>query len=226
MAIAVVQHVGNSTAVSSNTCISTIVSSTNNVLIIAVMKNGSSDSVTSVTDNQLNTYVQATSAKRTNIATVDIWYCLNATAGVTTITTNWGIIDTVTRSNEVWEISGIITPAFDLANNAGATGAANVITGASVTTTGTSGIIVANLVVFSGTVTVNPAAGNTFTDGGDINNGNIVGNVSKISSSASAQNAAWGTSAAAATNINSVAAFKETFVASTSHLLSCCGAGA
>lgn len=205
----VIQHTGNSSSASGNTVATTITSSVAPLIVVAVAKNGDTDAVTSVTDNQSNTYLQATSARgQFGAATTDIWYCPNATAGVTTVTAHWGITSAFNRGNEVWEVGGLTAPILDIAAHNNTAGSGNVVTGATVTTTSTSGFVAAIVILGSGTVTQNPDSGNEFTSGGDTINGAINGAVSLISSAAGAHNPAWHTSGATPNQVDSVAAFK------------------
>ena len=210
MAITIIQHVGSSSSASSTDCATTITSSTANLLVVGVTKNADTDSVSSVTDNIGNVYLQVPNAHGIfGAASTDTWYCPNAAPGVTTVTVHWGVSSTSPRGNEVWEVSGFVAPILDIGNHGAVAGSGNVVTGATVTTTAVVGFISAIVLLGSGTVTLNPNTGNEFTSGGDTINGATYGAVSLISSTAAAHNAAWGTSGATPNECNSIAAFKE-----------------
>lgn len=209
---ALVQHANNNSTTNAATLAITTSSTSNKLLVVIGAKGADTDSISSVTDNQSNTYTQATSALGTlSSVMIDVWYCLNATSGVTTVTIHWATTSTANKQGEVYEFSGFTTPVFDLANHGSAAAVANVITGASVTTTATVGVIVAGSAAGQGTIDQNPNSGNSFTAGGDILAGGQIstGMVSKISSSASAQNATWHNTTATANEVNTIAAFKE-----------------
>lgn len=209
-AIAVVQHKKNSQISSGNTVPVTVTSTTNKLIVVATSRNGSSDSVSSVTDNIGNTYVQATSARGTfATATSDIWYCTNATSGVTTVTVTWGVTAATNRLAEVYEVSGYTTPILDVANHGNAAGSSNVITGASVTTNTTTDFVAA-IVLTAGTIDQNPNAGNECTAGGDVIDGTLVSaSCSILPATAASHNAAWHDTTATPNETNSIAAFKE-----------------
>lgn len=215
-AITITQHAKGSSSANSTDVAVTVSSTASKVLVVGTVRNGSTDTVSSVADNIGNTYVHATSSKAVfGAVTSDIWYCLNATSGVTTVTVHWGVTATTNKLAEVWEVAGFTTPVFDLANNGSNDGAANVITGASVTTTSTIGFIAAIVGDGNSDITQNPNAGNEFTSGGDIVDGtNFVGATSLISVTAAAHNSAWHTTSAAPHEVNSIAAFKESAVKS------------
>lgn len=211
-AIAIVQHNGAGSAVNSTDVAVTVSATTANLLVVAAVRNGSTDSVSSVSDNMGNTYSQASSARGTSSSiTSDIWYCANAVPGVTTVTVHWGATSITAKFGEVWEVSGFQAAVQDGGNHSGSSGVANVITGASITTTSTNGFAAAIVINGNSAIDQNPNGGNEFSSGGDIltTGSNNVGAVSLLSSTAVAHNAAWHATTATPNETNSIAAFKE-----------------
>lgn len=207
-----VQHKANTSTTNASTVAVTVTSTTANLIVVGAAKSADSDTIASVTDNIGNTYLQATTARgQFGSATTDIWYCLNAAPGVTSITIHFGATSTSNKQVEADEVSGFLSPAFDLANHSAGTGASNLITGATITTTSTNGFILAIALDGTGTIDQNPNGGNEFTSGGDIIGGGGIstGAVSLISSTAVSHGAVWHSTAATPHFANSIAAFKE-----------------
>lgn len=126
--------------------------------------------ITGITDNApggTNTYVQATNAfsRDGTFGFSDVWYCLSAKAGVTSITVA-APGSSGYRSTWVFEVSGIT--AFEVANHVGGVLATDFF-GAAVNTAG-PGFIVATAFV-NAAVTQNPKTGNEFNAGGNIDSG-------------------------------------------------------
>lgn len=171
--------------------------------------------VSGVTDNIGNTYTQATGAASSSVSgstTTDVWYCLSASAGVTTVTGTWsGAAWAGSKAVIVWEVQGMTTAAFDLAAHvSNGTGAANLDAGASVTTTGASGFVV-GVANTDNSIDLNPNTGNEFTSGGASDpSGTGWAGASLISSTAAAHQPVWHDTNPTSPYGASTAAFKDT----------------
>lgn len=92
MAITLIQSVNDGVPGDGShfTCPVTLTSSTSgSLLVVGISLGGDANTISSVTDNQSNTYIQVPNARGLMTArstTSDIWYCANAIAGVTTVT--------------------------------------------------------------------------------------------------------------------------------------------
>lgn len=200
------------------TCIVTGIGSTlQGSLIVVSAANVAGRTVTGVTDNLgTNVYVRATSAaavSTTGTLGSDIFYCLSANSGVTSVTITFsGAAGTDNKDGWVDEVTGFTTAAFDLANHVdNQTTAANVDTSAAIVTTSTNGFAMA-VCATAGSVTVNPKAGNEFSAGGDIAPTTTNAACALISSTAASHQAQW-TDSFGLTYCASIAAFKEGAVA-------------
>lgn len=218
MPITVTQHKsGHSTASATTVTVTTTSTGSGKLLVVAACNAGTRTVAASgVTDNIGNTYTQATNAAanaNSSVDNSDIWYCLSATSGVTTITITFtGSAGTFVKDAEAWEVSGFTSAAFDLAGhtNDNADGGDNVTDGTSVTTTSTTGFIVGAIKVPAGSVVdVNPNTGNEFTSGGDIASGTDSAFCSFISSTAAAHKPQWHHGNSFINSATSTAAFKE-----------------
>lgn len=213
-AIAVAHHTVNSVNTNGVTVAVTVTSTTGGNLLIVGTANEGGRTVSSVTDNKgggSNTYVQATSAASAGTAgNTDLWYCLNAGGGVTSVTITYsGAAGTFFKIGWVWEVSGFTTAAFDVANNLGnGSGSGTDDTGAAVTTTSTTGFVAAVLESASG-VQVNPKAGNEFSSGGDIDSNTLAASASLISATAATHTPVWTDFGSNQFITGSTAAFKE-----------------
>jgi hypothetical protein len=168
----IVQHLVAQTSANQTTVVATVTSTGSARLLVVALGNGGGRTVSTITDNIGNTYVQASGAAATETADTfgsDVWYVLSAASGVTTITVTFsGAAGTFNKQCFFWEVSGFTTAAFDGANAvSNGTTTASTATGAAVTTTSTNGFVV-GIVIPTQNVTGNPAAGNEFTSGGDI----------------------------------------------------------
>jgi len=219
--IALIQQIiSNSTTASQATVDATLTSTTGgNLIIVGAMADGSL-TVSSVTDNIGNTYTHATNANLTaNGRTTDFFYTLSATSGVTTVTATFSAADTSTKGIVVWEVSGLNSVAFDLAAATSGTAASANGNGASVTTTGTRGLVAA-LNYSNGTFSAtgpNMSANNEFTGAGARLASNAASAISLISTSAAAHQPAWSMTNGVTFTASTVA-FKETVNASTTTL--------
>ena len=203
MALAVVQHKFGSTNANQNTVAVTVTSTGGGNLLVAGTYNNGTMTVSGVSDgtNNFTQFAGAQIANSNRIA--DCWYLSISTSGKTTITATFSVTNTSRKIAWVWEVSGFSVPTTD--GVAGTTGTAQNPTGASLTTKAVSGFLAA-VCGYANTISTNPAAGNEFTSGGDIADGN--GGCSLISSSATAHQPAWsGDQSSAFTTFT--AAFKE-----------------
>lgn len=214
MALSLVQHKVAQTTASQLTVAVTVTSTAVGALLVVCTGNNGTRTVVSVTDNATggsNTYVQASGAAgTTGVDQTDVWYCLSAAhAGATTVTVTFsGVAGTFNKEAWVFEVSGFTSAAFDLAANVtNGTGVASTDTGASVTTTSTTGFLV-GVITTSFTIAANPKAGNEFTSGGDISATSDAA-CSLISSTATAHQPVWTDGTATASFCSSTAAFKE-----------------
>lgn len=219
MAATLRSHTLLDSVVNSSTCIVTGIGSTlAGSLIVVGAANIGGRTVTGVTDNLgTNVYVQATSGAGISTAGTlgtDIWYCLSANAGVTSVTITYsGAAGVDNKDGFVDEVTGFTAATFDLANHVdNQTGAASTLTGPAVVTTSTNGFAM-SLVATAGTVSVNPKAGNEFTAGGDIAGPTGNAACALISATAASHQATW-TDTFNTSYCASVAAFKEGTVAS------------
>lgn len=193
MAITLVQHKSNSSASGTTLAVTIAANSANNLIVVVAGGGSATITVTGVSDNATggsNTYVQAASARATATGhMIDCWYVLSAAhAGATTVTVTFS--SSISGDAFVMEVSGFTTAALDVVgtvNNGVQSG--GQATGASVTTTSTTGFIIAGDITNAG-VTANPHAGNEFTSGGDVD-GNSNAACSKISSTAAAHQPVW-----------------------------------
>lgn len=172
MAIAIVQHVGQSSAANSTAVTGTITSSTAGSILIVGSGNGSVRTVTGVVDNLGNVYTQMTGSIATGgsgTANTDLWYFLTPAAGVTGITITYsGAAGTFNKDIFIWEVSGFVSPIADVAvTRQNDQGNSNVYTGPTAGPISANGIAIAVMVAAT-TIDQNPLSGNTFTSGGDI----------------------------------------------------------
>ncbi len=184
----------------------------NLMVAMVVTVNSPSHAPTGVTDGTTQ-FTQFPSALVTwtgtfaNVIT-DVWYLPISNAGKTVFTLNVG---TACSFLEIWvvEISGFASPATDgTVNNgtAGSTGVANTNTGPTITTHAT-GAVLAACGTDTGSISVNPKAGNEFSSGGDASGDAFC---SLIPSSAAGHTPAW-TDTGATDNFTSVVvAFQDT----------------
>lgn len=206
MAIAEVQHKASTSSASSVTSTCTVTSTGAGHLLIVALGNNAGRTVVSVSDGT-NNFVQVPSAHASGgNHDTDVWWLASSTSGKVTITVTWsGSAAVFVKDIWFWEVSGFTTPIVDvvaIATPAGAT----TLNGASVTTTAAVGFVV-GVVVDPNSVTVNPKAGNEFTAGGDIVNGDA--GCSLISASAAAHQPVWTSFASGGTAGTSTVAFKE-----------------
>lgn len=140
----------------------------NNLIIVGISSEGSTNDVVSVTDNKGNTYHQA--AQRTNgsFQDLEIWYAVVITGGA-------GLNITVTNNSagrlalEAEEWSGAATSGLvDISQSNTGTGSGNLTTGASPSTTNNNDIIYAVGSVGLGGVTWTTGAG--YSNRVDFNN--------------------------------------------------------
>jgi hypothetical protein len=200
-AVAIVQHVKNH-LYSWGTTISCTLSSTgaSRNIIVGAVSTAEVVSVSSVTDNQSNTYVQASGSSAVgNAHAVAIWHSLGTTAGVTSVTitfsappnTSCSLVACGTyKACFAYEVSGSLT--FDVAGKIdSATCTSNICQGASVTTATSTGFVLGVTATGNAPVDQNPNSGNEFTSGGDIDDfGNGV-SAALISGTAAAHQPAW-----------------------------------
>lgn len=190
-----VQHTSSFSQVSSVISTVTVASTGAGNLLVVGTSNAGARTVTSVSDGT-NSFTQATNAAATSTGTgagySDVWYLLSSTAGKTTITVTWsGAAGTFFKDIFFWEVNGFISPVFGSANhvNQGAQ-SGGTATGASVTTASTQSFAV-GIDSTNGTVSANPASGNAFTSGGNINATSGNAGCSLIASASGTYNPAW-----------------------------------
>lgn len=202
----IVQKPGTLSTANANTVAVTVASTGAGNLLVLGSFNSDTRTVSSIADNiGTNSYIQAASAAGTNGALkTDIWHCLSTSAGVTTITLTFlGAAGTFDKILWCYELSGFISPLFDLANNNSGTSVGNSVPGASVTTTSIIGFIL-GLGYCWGGVVANPTGGNEFTSGSTTTGS--VGACSLLSSTAAAHAPAW-TNGSDGVYLSSVAAY-------------------
>ena len=213
-AIAIV-HISSTTATSSATTLTSKITNTGSNLLVVGITNysvsGNGRTITKVSDDKGNTYTEALNAFGTlNAVSVssDIWYCLNPTSGVSSMTVTFGGAAQTgwVKEMEVYEISGFTTVGFDTASyvtNGSGTGTDN---SATITTTGIGFILAINATEKG--INQNPKSGNEFTSGGGIwaTTGNAF--CSLVNSIAGSHTAQWGDTNPS-TFCSSIAAFKE-----------------
>jgi len=218
-AVTITQHVGTWSNASANSVALTVTSTASGALLIVSCGTNyplATDACTGVTDNQSNTYTEATNAASTGASsgTTDVYYKLSGTGGVTTVTCSYTLTDTKQKYCHLTEVAGFTTAAFDLAGHVdNQTASSNVETGASITTTSTTGFVLG--VVMSGsTVDQNPNSGNEFTSGGDVINSDFAV-ATLISSTAAAHQPVWHANFSTTFFSASTVAFKEAAAAVT-----------
>jgi hypothetical protein len=198
-AVAIIQH-SHSHLYTWGTTISCTLSSTgaSRNIIVGAVSTAEVVSVSSVTDNQSNTYVQASGSSAVgNGHTVAIWHSLGTTAGVTSVTVTFSAPPNTScnlvacgmyKACFAYEVSGAVT--FDAASkvdNGNCVGA--VCTGAAVTTATTTGFVLG--IIVNAPVDQNPNSGNEFTSGGDIDDFGEGAAASLVSSTAASHTPAW-----------------------------------
>ena len=140
---AIVQTVGGGYGVSPQS--TTITSSTaGNLLVIAITTYVNAvGTVTGVTDNKSQTWVQATGARGTNSANntaTDIWYFPNTASGVTSVTVTF--TGGALAEQTVYEVSGIKTSSpLDVAGGVSSGASTTTAVSASLTTTAANDFI-------------------------------------------------------------------------------------
>lgn len=213
MAIAVVQHTSNSSVASATTVAVTIsATAANSLVVVGCSAWDVTRTVSSVSDGT-NTYTQATGAASVGFVAggVDFWYFLKVGSGITTVTITFsGAAGTFDKQGIVWEVSGFVNAAFNLAGVVQTSGSGTTDTGASVTTSlpgFAAGLI--GVQTTEGSIVANPQGGNSFTSGGDITSSLHAAGCSKILSSGGAQQPVW-TDGFSSHNFNaSTVTFKE-----------------
>jgi hypothetical protein len=136
----------------------------------------------------------------------EVWRCLSLKGGATTVTITFSAADTSIKDGFFSEVSGLSSPVTDGVNTVSAqTGAGTTDTGAAITTGATDGIAF-GYINTSGGVVSNPAGGNEFTSGGDVQatTGNAA--VSLIYTTAASHTPVW-------TDVNSGATYGAATVA-------------
>jgi len=212
--LTIVQHTNNGFSLPVSTTWSLPITATGNgnLLVAGILSACSSQyaTISSVSDGT-NNFTQFPNAVGETLVSPtyylsDVWYLPKSNSAKTTITVNLNTSGDI--SVEIWEISGFTNPIPDVAgvvNNG--TDVANTDTGAAVITTSTTGFVVGeNCTQYQ--VTANPAAGNEFTSGGDIDP-NHNGFCSLISSTAASHQPTWTDSTNGSLFVSSTAAFKE-----------------
>jgi hypothetical protein len=213
-AISIIQHVHNHvyTNGATVTCTLSSTGASRNIIVGAMSATSGAGavSVSSVADNQLHTFVQASGSRGVhagNLHGSEIWHALNVSAGVTTVTVTFsGEATSYWKACFAYEVSGTVT--FDTAAKVDTGTCVTLIcTGASVTTATTTGFVLGVIVVDP--VDQNPNSGNEFTSGGDTDTDGNGAAVSLISSTAAAHQPVWHGSVGADTFTSSTAAYKQ-----------------
>lgn len=165
--ITLVQRAGSlSTATTSAMLSTTISASALHDLLVVVPYNDHNSTISGVTDNKSQTWVQVPSAARNNgnNCALDMWYFAGTASGVTTVTVTYsaaGGAYTGSQGQSVYEVSGIGASPIDSSTNGtttGANAATTIISGASLTTTNA-----ADMIIVGGCIDVNGAAQPTIT---------------------------------------------------------------
>jgi hypothetical protein len=133
----------------------------NLLLLTFIMGGGSPSTVTSITDNLSQTYIQVPSAQgsdTTNNKTTDIWYCPNTLGGVTSITSS-ASTGTTQLSVDIIEVSNVrtVSPIDSSNSTSNATFSSNSALSSAVTTTSVDDFI-ATVVSTSFTNVLSPYA--------------------------------------------------------------------
>ena len=166
-------------------------------LIVVGWQAGGADTTTvinSVADNAGNAYVEAGAVRSIDTAAgsvADLWYAPNSVAGATAVT----ITPSINAANGgavIWEFSGAaaVSP-LDQTAVLNSQGSNTVLSGAAVTTTVASGLVLSLAAVSGGAIGI--SAGNPFTNDSGLN-GN--GWAHLITSSAGSYSAQWNLSPA------------------------------
>lgn len=133
-----------------------------NLIVVAFASINFTPTITSVTDNAGNTYVEAGSARAVDSAAneiVDVWYAKNSKSGATTVTITPSASGT--GAAMIWEFSNVDTGSpLDQTTVLNSQPAATTPLGASVTTTAPNEVIV-SVMSPVGTIT-GPHSGNAF----------------------------------------------------------------
>lgn len=142
-------------------------------LIVCVEWGDDTNTITGAVDNASvpNVFtVRGSPAVNTGQARVQCLDSLNITHGSSTnIVITFSALPSFVATG-FWNVSSTSAAVFDSVQNGNnLVGVGNTVTGQSITTTG-KGFIAAGFLVFD-FVTANPAAGNAFTSGGDLNQG-------------------------------------------------------
>lgn len=152
---------------------------------------GSSPTISSVTDNAGNTYLEAGSARAVNTAQnrmVDIWYSRNSNAGATTLTITPNPAGS-TGVAVVWEFSNTDTAApLDQTSVLNTQPATTPATGAPITTTSAGELIISTMI--PATINNGLVAGSQFTN--DQSQGGV-GWAHLIAASVGTYSAQWST---------------------------------
>jgi hypothetical protein len=210
--IAVVQHkVAHGTAGSTTQAVTVTATGAGNLLIAWVSGGDSTVTPTGVSDGT-NSFTKFTGAAFSNPSgpswESDLYYLLSSTSGKTTITGTWNGTGGG-KTILVWEVSGFTSPVTDGASAQATqqTGVLTTDTGPALTTTGSTGFVVAGTLV-TNSIIANPKVGNAFTDGGDIASSGDAG-CSLISSGASTYTPEWTDASSGDAFQAFTAAFKE-----------------
>ena len=175
-----------------------------NLLVVAWMAGGTTTSLSSVTDNAGNAYVEAGNAKSADTGSnhmADVWYAKNTRAGATAITITPNPTGT-SGAAVIWEFSGVDTTApLDQAATVNNMAASSTPSGASVNTTASAEVVVSVVEVPDQIFGI--ASGNSFA-----NDSLLWGNgwAHLITSSKGTYAAQW--SAASGTYASSTVSFK------------------
>jgi hypothetical protein len=172
---ALVQHATNGTTANQATVAVTIAASTAGNHIIVGAGNNGGLTVTGVTDNATggsNVYSQIAGAQSDRDGGAggkgDVWASLSTPrGGATTVTITFSSATTNVKVGFVDEVSGLVGASLDVAAVVNQQTTGTTDSGASVTTSSTDGFVFGLCITGNG-ITANPAAGNEFTAGGDI----------------------------------------------------------
>lgn len=218
---ALVQHkVGETNANQATLPITVTATSAGNLMVVAACNTGTL-TVSGVADNAAggsSVYAQVAGAQFVGNANDlgDVWASLNVKGGVTQVTITFSAADTSIKDGWAMEVSGLSSPVVDVKNVANTqTGVGTTDTGASVTTTATDGFIIGVITTSGSVLGGNPAGGNEFTAGGDVQATTGNGAVSLISTTAAAHQPVWTDAGSAQTFGAATVAFKAGVVAVT-----------
>ncbi len=207
-AVAVVQHKVHFHAGGASSISTTVTATGSGNLLVAATLSAQPHFLTISVSDGTNSFIKFPEATGTDIlndAQAEIWYLPQSTSGKTLVTLTIGASSDFIGL-EVWEVSGFTNPVPDavgVVNDGAQTG--GTAAGSPVRTRSAKGFIV-GMDLTSQSISSNPAAGNEFSSGGDIDAGGDAF-CSLISTTAATHQPSWTDDGNTFTSIT--AAFKE-----------------